>query len=85
MSKAVPHDTMAFDVERGLAKALSIRVETFLCGPHEFKFRIGSRWNLVIDAEQLEDLWDDAEIPSALRDKFNNYKADCLAFQSYQR
>ena len=77
-------DVQAFDVERGLAKALAIKVETFQCGPTEFKFRIGQRWNLIVDAEQLGTLWDDAEQPHVLRDIFNNLKAECLVFQSYK-
>lgn len=87
MSKAVPLDTMCFDVEIGLSKALGKKVETFMVDVKAgiFKFRIGQRWNLVLDAEQLEDMWDDAETASALRDKFNSYKADCLGFQSFQR
>lgn len=81
----VPHDVMAFDVERGLARALSIKCETFLCGPEEFKIRIGQRWNLVLDREQLEGLWDDCDQPSVLRSAFDAIKAGCLVFQSYNR
>lgn len=85
MTRAVPLDMMAFDVERGLSKALSIRVETFACGPDEFKFRIGQRWNLLLDRDQLEDLWHDVDCYTALKDKFDGMKADCLAFQSYRQ
>ena len=81
----VPADMMCFDVERGLAKALSIRCETFLCGPTEFKIRIGQRWNLCLDREQLEALWDDCDQPSTLKSAFDNLKAECLVFQSYTR
>lgn len=81
----VPTDMMAFDVERGLAKALSIKVETFLCGPAEFKFRIGQRWNLCVDREQLESLWDDCDQPSTMKAAFDALKAECLGFQSFQR
>lgn len=84
---SVPYDVMCFDVETGLGKALGKKVETFLVDVKagQFKFRIGLRWNLVLDAEQLEMLWDDAEAPTALRDKFNSLKADCLGFQDYKR
>jgi len=84
---SVPHDVMCFDLETGLSKALGKKVETFLVDTkgQQFKFRIGQRWNLVLSVKQLEDLWDNAEAPSALRGKFDSYKADCLAFQSYQR
>lgn len=82
---ALPADMMAFDVERGLAKALSIKVETFLCGPTEFKFRIGQRWNLCVDREQLESLWDDCDQPSTMKGAFDSLKAECLGFQSFQR
>tara|TARA_A100001391_G_scaffold96706_1_gene64102 strand:+ start:9507 stop:9761 length:255 start_codon:yes stop_codon:yes gene_type:complete len=81
----VPADMMAFDVERGLAKALGIRVETLLCGPKEFKFRIGQRWQLVVDHEQIESLWDDCDQPSTMKSAFDNLKADCLGFMSFQR
>ena len=77
-------DVQCFDVERGLAKALGIRVETFQAGPGEFKFRIGQRWNLVVDADQLGMLWDAVDSQEVLRDTFNNLKADCLGFQAYK-
>ncbi len=82
---AVPPDVQAFDIERALSKALGIRVETFLCGPTEFKFRIGQRWQLVIDEEQLGDLWSDVDNHSILRESFDALKAECLAFISYKR
>jgi len=84
---SVPHDVMCFDIESGLSKALGKKVETFFVDVKagRFKFRIGLRWNLVLDTEQLEDLWDDAEAPTALRDKFNGLKAECLGFQDYKR
>lgn len=41
--------------------------------------------NLVLDRDQLEDLWQDADQPSCLRDKFNTYKSECLGFQDYKR
>lgn len=82
----VPHDVQCFDVERGLAKALSIKCETFVCRPDEFKIRIGQRWNLVLTPEQLEALWDNADNPSALREYFDDHlKAECLVFQSVSR
>ncbi len=84
MSK-VPADVMTFDVERALAKALSIRCETFQCGPDDFKIRIGGRWNLVLDKDQLETLWDDCDQPSTIKTAFDGLKAQCLVFQSYQR
>lgn len=79
------HQVMCFDVERSLAKALSIKCETFVCRPDEFRIRIGQRWNLILSPEQLEELWNDIESPSALRDKFDSLKAECLVFQSIQR
>lgn len=84
---SVPADMMAFDVERGLAKALSIKVETFVVDlkADQFKFRIGQRWNLCVDREQLEALWDDCDQPSTMKAAFDSLKAECLAFQSYQR
>lgn len=85
MSNIVPPDVMCFDVERGLAKALGIKCETFLCGATEFKIRIGQRWNLVLDRAQLETLWDNADNASALRETFDELKPSCLAFQSYSR
>lgn len=81
----VSHDVMAFDVERALSRSLSIKCETFVCRPDEFRIRIGQRWNLVLTPEQLEELWNDIESPSALRDKFDSLKAECLVFQSLQR
>lgn len=78
-------DVMCFDVERGLAKALGCKVETFACGPTEYRFRIGLRWNLIVDADQLGDLWNDADNPSVMRDTFNALKPKCLVFQTYQR
>lgn len=85
MSNLVPHDVMAFDVERALARALSIKVETFVCIPGEYKFRIGQRWNLILDQDQLEALWHDCDQPSTMKAAFDNLKAECLVFQSYQR
>lgn len=82
---AVTPDVMCFDVERGLAKALSIKTETFVCGPQDYKIRIGQRWNLVIDLEQLEALWDDCDQPSTLKAKFDELKTECLVFQSFKR
>ncbi len=84
MSKVQP-DVMCFDVERGLAKALSIKCETFVCGPTDFKIRIGQRWNLMLNRDQLEELWDNADNHSALRDSFASLKAECLVFQSYSK
>ncbi|MBD8619734.1 hypothetical protein IFT67_12460 [Sphingomonas sp. CFBP 13728] len=75
----------AFDVERALSKALGIRVETFLCGPSEYKFRVGQRWQLCVDEDQLGQLWSDVDNPSVLRDSFDALKAECLAFISYKR
>lgn len=85
MSQLVPPDVMCFDVERGLAKALSIKCETFLCGPADYKIRIGQRWNLVLSRDQLEGLWDNADNASALRETFDELKPSCLVFQSYSR
>lgn len=82
---AITKDVMCFDVERGLSKALGIKVETFLCGPVEYRFRIGQRWNLAVDEVQLGDLWNDSDNPSVLRDTFNELKASCLAFMTFQR
>jgi hypothetical protein len=79
------HEALCFDVERALAKALGVKCETFLCTVSEFKIRIGQRWNLVLNPEQLESLWDDKDVPSALRDTFDALKPDCLTFQSYSR
>ena len=81
----VSHDVMAFDVERALSRSLSIKCETFVCRPDEFKIRIGGRWNLVLTPSQLEMLWDDVDNLSALRDRFDSMKAECLVFQSLQR
>jgi hypothetical protein len=80
-------DVMAFDVERALAKALGIRVETYLVDQKsdEYRFRIGQRWNFRVDREQLEQLWSDTDSPSAMRDTFDALKADCLAFQDVKR
>lgn len=82
-----PHDVMCFDVERSLAKALGMKCETFLVDPAagQFKFRIGQRWNLVLDADQLEGLWADTDNPSILREHFDKLKPTCLNFQSYER
>lgn len=82
MSRIGP-DVMAFDVERALAKALSIRVETYLVDQKadEYRFRIGQRWNLRVDREQLEQLWQDTESSAALRDTFDALKGECLAFR----
>lgn len=87
MTRAVPFDVMCFDLETSLSKALGKRVETFLVDIKTgiFKFRIGSRWNLVLDTDQLEDLWHDTDTLSALKEKFDSYKADCLGFQDYKR
>lgn len=83
----VPLDVLAFDVERGLATALKIKCETFLCSLSSpvTKIRIGGRWNLVVDREQLEFLWDNVDNPSALKEAFDSLKAECLAFKSLQR
>jgi len=81
----VPPDVMCFDVERALAKALSIKCETFVCGPEQFKIRIGLRWNLVLDRDQLEALWSDCDQSSTIKAAFDNLKAECLGFQSVQR
>lgn len=80
-------DVMCFDVERALAKALSIRCETYAVDQKadEYRFRIGSRWNLRVDGEQLEQLWQDTDTPAAIRDTFDALKAVCLAFQDYRR
>jgi hypothetical protein len=78
-------DVMCFDVERGLAKALAIKCETFVCGPDLYKIRIGQRWNLVVNEEQLGDLWNDVDNPSALRNTFDTIKSTCLVFQTFQR
>lgn len=80
-------DVMCFDVERALAKALSIRVETYLVDTKadEYRLRLGSRWNLRVDGDQLEQLWLDTDSPSAMRDTFDALKADCLAFQDVKR
>lgn len=80
-------DVMCFDVERALAKALGYRCETFLVDQRtdEYRFRIGLRWNLRVTREQLERLWQDTDSPAALRDTFDALKAECLAFQTYQR
>ena len=84
---SVPYDVMAFDLERGLSKALGVKVETFVVDIQAdiFKFRIGQRWRLELDSDALSDLWDDTDSPSALKDKFNLYKAACLAFMSFER
>jgi hypothetical protein len=81
----VPYDVQCFDVERSLAKALGIKVETFVCGPTEFKLRIGLRWNLILDGEQLEALWQDTDNTTALRDRLDTLKPTCLVFQSLSR
>lgn len=81
----VPLDCMAFDVERGLARALSIKCETFVCKPEEVKIRIGLRWNLILNQDQLETLWQDCDLPSTLKTAFDKIKSECLVFQSYQR
>ena len=84
MSK-VPADVQCFDVERGLAKALGNKCETFVCGPHEFKIRIGLRWNLILDEYTLGLLWNDCDNPTALRKIFDEIKPERLVFQSVQR
>lgn len=80
-------DVLCFDVERALAKALGMRVETYLVDQKhgEYKFRIGLRWNLRVDGDQLEQLWQDTDSPAAMRDTFDALKAECLAFQDYKR
>lgn len=85
--RKVSHDVMCFDVERGLAKALAIRCETYFVDQkaNEYKFRIGARWNLRVDAEQLEQLWQDTDSPAAMRDTFDGFKGECLAFQDFAR
>lgn len=87
MTKIVPPDVMCFDLETGLAKALGKKVETFLVDikSDTYKFRIGLRWRFEIGQDELEDLWQDVETPSALRDKFDSYKANHLAFMSYEK
>ncbi len=87
MSNIIPPDVQCFDVERALAKALAVKCETFVCSPasDEFRIRIGLRWNLVLNSEQLGALWQDCDQPSTTRAAFDDLKADCLAFQSLQR
>ena len=82
MKPTVDYQSLAFDVERALSKALGMRWETFECRPDITKIRIGSRWNLVLDREQLETLWDQIDHSSALREAFDALKAECLVFQS---
>lgn len=81
----VPPDMMCFDVERALHKALQIKCETFQCGPDVYKIRIGQHWNLQLDQDQLEALWNDCDQSSTIKSAFDNLKAECLAFQSYSR
>lgn len=83
MKPTVDYQSLAFDVERALAKALGIKCETFECRPDLTKIRIGSRWNLVLDREQLELLWDQIDHSSALREAFDALKAECLVFQNF--
>ena len=87
MANSVPLDVMCFDLEIALAKALGKKVETFMVdlSAQQFKFRIGLRWNLVLDADQLEGLWADTDNPSILREHFDKLKPTCLNFQSYER
>ncbi len=80
----VPNDVMCFDVERGLGKALGIRVETIMCGPQEFRFRVGKQWQLSVDEYQLGDLWNDVDNHSVLRESFDALKATALQFMTYQ-
>lgn len=85
MSNIVPPDVMAFDVEQGLKKALGSKVETYVCGPTEYKFRIGLRWNLILNKEQLSNLWDYVSNPPSMREQLDQLKAECLVFQSVNR
>ena len=82
---SVPLDVQCFDVERGLAKALGVKVETFLCSRDEYRLRIGLRWNLILTADQLSELWDDCDNPTALKDTFAELKGECLVFQEFKR
>lgn len=80
-------EVMCYDVESGLSKALGKKVETFLIDKarDQFRFRIGLRWNLQVDRDQLETLWDCWEVPSALKEVFDQLKSECLGFQDYKR
>ncbi len=82
---SVPPDAQCFDVERGLSKALGVKVETFVCTQDEYRLRIGLRWNLILTADQLSELWDDCDNPTALKDTFAELKAECLRFQEFKR
>jgi hypothetical protein len=85
MTDIIPPEVMCFDIERGLAKALGSKCETFECGPEHYKIRIGQRWNLILTREQLDDLHNYADNPHALKDQFDLLRGECLVFQSYAR
>lgn len=81
----VDHQVQSYEIERALAKGLGQRCETFVCKPELTRILIGSRWILSLDAHEREYLYDYVSSPSALVEKFDDFKGKCLSFREIKK
>lgn len=82
---SVDHQVMSYEIERALAKGLGQRCETFVCKPELTRILIGNRWILNLDADQRDHLHDYVSSPSAVVEKFDQLKGECLTWREVRR
>lgn len=74
----------AFDVQTSLARITRLRVDTRALNDSEVLYIIGFKWNLALDEDELDRLYDAVESDAQFREVFDTLKATCLTFAPFQ-